>query len=65
MKPRYYLLIVRGDIVELKGPFPSDGTRAAWMRGYCKVRGKGGQQELHTLDINEFGTPTLNASNER
>jgi hypothetical protein len=56
---RWYLLIVRGDIVELKGPFPSHQARNAYARSYCHTRGNSGWSELAKLDIDESGIPNL------
>lgn len=56
---RYFLLIVRAEIVELKGPFPTAQARAAYMRSYCHTRGKNGSSELAKLDITEDGYPIL------
>jgi hypothetical protein len=62
MKPRYYLLIVRGDVdPRLVGPFNHWITRDAYARNYRKNRDKQAEDGLFPLDLGIDSVLTVSA----
>jgi hypothetical protein len=62
MKPRYYLLIVRGDVEpRLVGPFNADFTRDEYARKYRKNRDHDAEDGLFPLDMDANGDLIVDA----